>query len=102
MASSDSRSWLLALSERPELVEGRSRRLLRRAFGVSLVERSGCPCSPSESKCVCPILWLDFVYETADQPKLESVQLIECDTPQCNQPTLLHQHGTCDSEVVWI
>ncbi len=26
------------------------------------------------------------------------MQLIECNTPQRNQPTLLHQHGTCDSE----
>ncbi len=42
-------------------------------------------------------LWLDFVYETAERPELEGVQLLSCGTAKCSQPTLLLQYGTCDS-----
>ena len=42
-------------------------------------------------------LWLDFEYQTSEQPDLEGVQVIRCDTPECNQPTLLQQYGRCDS-----
>ncbi len=43
-------------------------------------------------------LWLDFVYETAERPELEGVQLLSCNTAECSQPTLLLQYGTCDSK----
>jgi len=42
-------------------------------------------------------LWLDFEYQTSEQPDLEGVQIIGCDTPECNQPRLLQQYGRCDS-----
>lgn len=43
-------------------------------------------------------LWLDFVFQTSGRPDLEGVQLAQCDTPECDRPTLLQQYGTCDSE----
>lgn len=43
-------------------------------------------------------LRLEFEYDTAEQPKLEGVQILHCKTPECNHPTLLKVYGTCDSE----
>ncbi len=42
-------------------------------------------------------LWLAFDDQTGEQIDLEGVQLIGCDTPACDQPTLLEQYGSCDS-----
>ena len=43
-------------------------------------------------------LWLEFEYETAEQPELEGVQILQCESPECNHPTLLQGYGRCDSE----
>ncbi|NDJ16019.1 hypothetical protein [Myxacorys almedinensis] len=38
-----------------------------------------------------PYLWFTFL----DQPAVEGMQLIGCQTALCEKPTLLMQHGTC-------
>lgn len=43
-------------------------------------------------------LRLEFEYDTAEQPKLEGVQILDCKTPECSHPILLKGYGTCDSE----
>ena len=42
-------------------------------------------------------LWLEFEYETPEQPELEGVQIVQCESPQCSRPTLLQGYGRCDS-----
>ena len=43
-------------------------------------------------------LRLEFEYDTAEQPKLEGVQILDCKMPECSHPILLTRYGTCDSE----
>ena len=43
-------------------------------------------------------LWLEFEYDTPEQPELEGMQILQCETPECSRPTLLHGYGKCDSQ----
>lgn len=43
-------------------------------------------------------LWLEFEYDTAEHPKLESVQILQCEAAGCSRPILLQGYGKCDSE----
>ena len=43
-------------------------------------------------------LWLEFEYETSEQPELEGVQILRCESPECSHPNLLQGYGTCASE----
>ncbi|NIV39771.1 MAG: hypothetical protein GWN58_63300, partial [Anaerolineae bacterium] len=42
-------------------------------------------------------LWLEFEYGTSEQPELEGVQILRCESPECSHPTLLQGYGKCDS-----
>jgi hypothetical protein len=63
---------------------------------ISLVHMEPISAVSANSAPPPSVAWFTFVDQTGQSPRLEGVQLIACDTADCQQPVLLQQFGACD------